>query len=366
MGNFANYLTGKEKSTDYQKFSWLRAIAFVVFVVAVIICGRIVVVGLPDKQENVWLDTSDLPDENVALATTLANRRTVNLCGVTVQPLGLDRNVAIKNTLSLLSFFGAKDIPVADGAHGALVQEQAAADTRYALDDLGLKDNGKNYTEANNILSMRNAILSLPKDEKITIIALTPLTTTAVLLKNYPEVAPKISRIIFMGGAINVPGTQTKDAEFNIYQDPEAFEVVKDSGVPLVMIPLDLTQSLKLSREDFEPLLNSDKEELVQIGRFIDQISKSREEFKGQVAPVHDMVCVQYLTNPENFKGYYADVEVIKTGEQRGKITVTPKEDGSKGGVYILSECSEENFVKTFKQHLDALTEYIYYFKVQK
>ena len=365
MGNFANYLTGKEKSTDYQKFSWLRAIAFVVFVVAVIICGRIVVVGLPDKQENVWLDTSDLPDENVALATTLANRRTVNLCGVTVQPLGLDRNVAIKNTLSLLSFFGAKDIPVADGAHGALVQEQVALDSKYAVGDLGLKDNGENHAEENSLISMRNAIISLPKNEKITIIALAPLTTEAMLLQAYPEVASRISCIIFMGGAINVPGTQTKDAEFNIYQDPEAFEIVKRSGVPLIMIPLDLTQSLKLTRENFEPLLNSDKEELVQIGRFIDQISKSREEFNGEVAPVHDMVCVQYLTNPENFKGYYADVEVIKTGEQRGKITVTPKEDGSKGGVYILSECSEENFIKTFKQHLDALTEYIYYFKVQ-
>ena len=366
MGNLANYLTGKDKTAGFQKFSWFRAIAFVVFVVAVIICGRIVVVGLPDRQENVWLDTSDLPDENVALATILANRRTINLHGVTVQALGLDQKVATKNILSLLSLFGATDIPVTSGARGALFQEQVTLDSKFAVGDLGLKDNGKNYIEGNSILGMRNAIVSLPDDEKITIIALAPLTTEALLLQAYPEVAQKISCIIFMGGAINVPGTQTKDAEFNIYQDPDAFEIVRRSGVPLVMIPLDLTQSLKLAREDFEPLLNSDKEELVQIGRFIDQISKSRDEFKGQEAPVHDMVCVQYLTNPKNFKGYYADVEVVRSGEQRGKITVTPKEDGKKEGVYILSECSQENFVKTFKQHLDALTEYIYYFKVQK
>lgn len=362
MDNLAN----TNKKPKGKLFSWLNAIAFVLFVVAVIVCGRFLVVGLPEAKENVWLDTTALPDGNVALATTLANRKTINLCGVTVQSLGQDSRLTIKNTLSLLSLFGAKNIPVADGAHGALVQDQAVLDTRYAVKDLGLKDDGDNYTEPNSILSMKNTILALPKDEKITIVALAPLTTEAMLLKTFPEVTPKIARIIFMGGTINAPGTQTKDAEFNIYQDPEAFDIVLKSGVPIVLVPLDLTQSLKLTREDFEQLLKSDKEELVQLGHFINQISHSREEFNGQVAPVHDMVCIQYLTNPQNFKGYYADIEVVKNGEQRGKITVTRKSDNAQNGVFVLSECSLQDFVRTFQNHLKELTDYIYYFKVQK
>ncbi|MDO4219350.1 MAG: nucleoside hydrolase [Synergistaceae bacterium] len=366
MGKFSNFLTGKAKGTIKQKFSWIRAIAFVIFTVAVIMGGRFIVVGLPEVKTNVWLDTGSLPDDNIALAMTVANRDTINLCGVTVQPLTSDRKTALKNVITLLSLFGAEKVPVAEGAHNALLQQQAAIDKKYILGDLDLNDNGKNYTVDNSILYMRNAIMSLPKKEKITVVAVAPLTTEAILLKTFPEVATKIERFIIMGGAIKTPGNVTPYAEFNVYQDPDAFDIVLKSGVPITLVPLDLTQRLLVPRENFEQLLNSDKEELTLIGKLIEHISNSKDEYGGQAAPIHDMICLQYLTRPQNFTGYYADVKVIRDGEQRGKIVVTPKDDKDNDAIFILSDCTQENFVATFNEDLKKLVDYIYYFKAKK
>lgn len=367
MGKFTNFLAGKGKGTSKQKFSWIRTIAFVLFTVAVIVCGRFIVVGLPEVKTNVWFDTDCLPDDNIALAMLLANRKNINLCGVSVQVSNSDHKTAVKNTLSLLGYFGAKNVPVADGAHSALLQQtQATVDKGYALGDLQIEDNGNNYTAGNGVLYMRNEILALPKDEKMTIVAVAPLTTEAILLKTFPEVTSKIERIIIMGGAVKVPGNATPYAEFNIYQDPEALEVVLQSGVPVVIVPLDITQRLQLSKENFEPLLNSDKEEIVTIGRLIEHIASSRAEYNGQVAPVHDMVSVQYLTRPDNFTGYYADVKVIRAGEQRGKLLVTKANANDKKAVYVVSDCSQDNFINAFNEDLNKLTDYIYYFKATK
>ena len=368
MGKFANFLAGKKRTTGTQKFSWVRAIAFVLFTVAVIVGGRFIVVGLPEVKTNVWFDTDCLPDDNVALAMVLANRKTLNLCGVSVQALNADHKIAIKNALSLLSLFGAKNVPVVDGAHNTLLQRrQTCIDEQYALGDLQLEDNGKNYTAADGLLYMRNEILSLPSDEKITIVAIAPLTTEAILLKTFPDVASKIERIIIMGGAINIQGNAAPHAEFNAFQDPEALDVILKSGVPIVMVPLDITQRLQVTNEEFEPLLKSDKEELVMIGQLIERIANSREEYKGQVAPIHDMVSIQYLTRPENFTGYYANVEVVLEGNERGRVIATQTNDkNNKNAVYIVSDCLQENFISAFKEDLKNLTDYIYYFKAKK
>ena len=365
MGKFTNFLSGEAKEKVKQKFSWIRAVAFVIFIVAVIIGGRFIVVGLPEVKTNIWLDTGCLPDDNIALAMAVANRKTINLCGVTVQSITADPKIALKNAITLLSFFGAEKVPVADGAHNALLQQQASIDKRYMLGDLELEDNGKNFTVDNSILYMRNEILSLPKNQKITIVAVAPLTTEAILLKTFPEVAEKIEKIIFMGGTVKTPGNMTPYAEFNVYQDPDAFDIVLKSGVPIVMAPLDLTQRLLVPRDNFAQLLNSDKEELVMIGKLIERISYSKDEYDGQAAPIHDMVSLQYLTRPQNFTGYYANVEVIRDGDQRGKTIVTPTEK-SDNAVFVLSDCSQENFLTAFNEDLQKLIDYIYYFKTKK
>ena len=85
--------------------------------------------------------------------------------------------------------------------------------------------------------------------EPITIIALGPLTNIATLLNEHPDLKPKIKEISIMGGGIGV-GNVTDYAEFNVFVDPEACEVVLNSNVPIVMATLNSTLQANLLEED--------------------------------------------------------------------------------------------------------------------
>ena len=81
----------------------------------------------------------------------------------------------------------------------------------------------------------------LKSENPMTIIAIGPLTNIAILLSTYPEVTDYIKEIVLMGGSTG-RGNVTPLAEFNIYCDPEAAQVVFNSGLPLTMIGLDLAR----------------------------------------------------------------------------------------------------------------------------
>ncbi len=83
---------------------------------------------------------------------------------------------------------------------------------------------------------------------EITLVPIGPLTNVGALLKQHPEVAKKIKRIVLMGGSIALgyePGSPAA-AEYNIAQDPGAAQVVFSSGVPILMVPLDVTAMLEM------------------------------------------------------------------------------------------------------------------------
>ena len=78
----------------------------------------------------------------------------------------------------------------------------------------------------------------------ITLCALGPLTNIAMALVKAPEVAGKIGELVVMGGACFELGNVTPAAEFNMHVDPHAAAIVFDSGIPITMIPLDVTHQL--------------------------------------------------------------------------------------------------------------------------
>ncbi len=81
--------------------------------------------------------------------------------------------------------------------------------------------------------------------EPVTIVSTGPQTNVALLLNSHPELHSKIARIVIMGGAMGL-GNWTPAAEFNIYVDPEAAEIVFQSGIPVVMAGLDVTHKAQI------------------------------------------------------------------------------------------------------------------------
>ena len=90
---------------------------------------------------------------------------------------------------------------------------------------------------------------------RLTLIALGPLTNVALALERDPAAVRAIGRIVVMGGAVDVPGNTSADAEFNIHVDPDAARVVIEAALPVDLVPLDATRQAVLSLAELEPAL---------------------------------------------------------------------------------------------------------------
>jgi purine nucleosidase len=150
----------------------------------------------------------------------------------------------------------------------------------------------------------------------ITIAQFSSMTTLAVALLEAPDIADHIDQIVMMAGAYFEVGNITPAAEFNIYVDPHAASVVLNSGIPIVMLPLDVTHQLRNTRERLDAFSALGNES----GRAVDRLLTFSETFDLQKygwdgAPLHGPVVPMYLLRPELFSGRLINARV-ETGSE--------------------------------------------------
>ncbi|KAJ2718843.1 Uridine nucleosidase 1, partial [Coemansia sp. Benny D115] len=173
----------------------------------------------------------------------------INLLGVS----SVSGNSTVENTtanaIRIIQVAGIKGVKVYKGASKPLVKQVLHAQNIHGssgIEGTSLLPDA-NYNEyfvegVNATNAMYQAIMDSP--EPISIVAVGPLTNVALLLSMYPEVIPKIETLSIMGGAISI-GNTTSAAEFNIYCDPEAAQIVLNSGIEhIALIPLDVTHTV--------------------------------------------------------------------------------------------------------------------------
>ena len=83
---------------------------------------------------------------------------------------------------------------------------------------------------------------------EVTLLAIGPLTNIALAIRMNPEIVPLIKRIVYMGGAFEVPGNTTPSAEMNIWYDPEAARIVVREPIDQAFIPLDVTDTVPMNK----------------------------------------------------------------------------------------------------------------------
>jgi purine nucleosidase len=91
--------------------------------------------------------------------------------------------------------------------------------------------------------------------DPLTLVAVAPLTNVAIAVRREPRIAERVHEVIVMGGAFDVPGNTTPLAEFNVYVDPHAAHIVLHSGLPLTIIPWDITSKVLLTQQHVDHLL---------------------------------------------------------------------------------------------------------------
>lgn len=171
-----------------------------------------------------------------------------------------------------------------------------------------------------------------------------PLTNIALLLKTFPDAAEKIDKIVLMGGAIT-GGNITSTAEFNIWEDPEAAQIVFSSGIPIVMCGLDVTCKCGFNREQIQALL-AGGEKAKAFGKMMDFYFHTEVYTDKQRIAIHDAVTFMYLLHPEIFSGQEMNVSVdCSEGVNRGMtICDTRSWSDAPKNALVLTDADSEKF----------------------
>lgn len=183
-----------------------------------------------------------------ALAILFALRHPdINLKAITCVAGNVRLEQVVVNTLKVLDIAGAPDLPVAAGAEAPLIAPSRHASHVHGNDgmaDLDLPASGRKPSALHAVELLRHTVLA--SNKPVTIVALAPMTNIALLLRTYPEIRPRIERIVAMGGSTS-GGNATAVAEFNIWNDPEAAHIVFNAGIPLTMYGLDAFTQVEVS-----------------------------------------------------------------------------------------------------------------------
>ncbi len=265
----------------------------------------------------VWMDVDTGTDDAVALLALHALKQTEivglsTVCGNS-GPENSYRNTRCINTICSARY------PVYRGADKPLMREPFHAAEVHGKNGLGdvkveLPEDETVYT-----LPAWDAIYEAAKkySGKLRLIATAPLTNLAIAFSKYPYLPEMLHSILLMGGATR-EGNVTPCAEFNIYADPEAADIVFRAGVSIFMFPLDVTEKVCLSKEDLEELSECGN----RAGKFVHDILQVPLGFHTALnhpgVQMHDSCPVLYLDEPELFDMEEAGVVV----ETKGKITL--------------------------------------------
>ena len=150
--------------------------------------------------------------------------------------------------------------------------------------------------------------------EGMTIVATGPLTNVALFLKMYPELRNRIKEIVFMGGSAS-RGNRTPYAEFNIWMDPEAADVVLRSGIPTTMCGLDVTHQALVTKEVFARIEALGTPLATTVIGLLKFFAKTYDEvFEMPDPPLHDPVAVALLIDRNVVRSKFTNVQVELNG----------------------------------------------------
>ena len=150
--------------------------------------------------------------------------------------------------------------------------------------------------------------------EPVTVVSTGPQTNVAALLLAHPELKEKIACISLMGGGI-ATGNWTPAAEFNILVDPEAAQIVFQSGIPVNMAGLDVTEKALIFPEDFERIRAVGNQVAEVVAQWLEFFYQFHRTIGYTGAPLHDPCAVAVLLKPEIFAIGEYNVQVETAGE---------------------------------------------------
>jgi purine nucleosidase len=258
------------------------------------------------------IDTDPGQDDAVAILLALASPE-LEVLGLTVVAGNVPLSRTVLNARKILELAGRTDVPIYAGCSRPIRRPLITAEHVHGptgLDGPSLPEPTVAIKEPHAVDFLIDSLRAAEAGE-ITLVTLGPLTNVALALIKAPDIAAKVKEIVMIFGSFSEAGNITPAADFNNYVDPEASEVVLKSGIPLVMLPMDVTHQCLSTRERLErirALGNRCAVATAEMLTFSEHFDIEKYGWEG--APLHDPCAIAYLLKPELFAGRLVNVEV--------------------------------------------------------
>jgi len=280
---------------------------------------------MPSPARNIIIDTDPGQDDAVAILLALASPEEINVLGITAVAGNVPLPLTQKNARIICELAGKTDIPVYAGCDRPLVHTLVTAEHvhgKTGLDGPNLPDPVMQLTDGHAVDFIIETLRNEPAGS-VTLCPLGPLTNIATAFEKAPDIIERVQEIILMGGAYFEVGNVTPAAEFNIYVDPEAADTVFKSGSPIVVMPLDVTHKVLVTKQRndaFRNIGNPVGIAVAQMTEFFERFDK--EKYGSEGAPLHDPCVTAYLIQPDLFQGRHVNVEIETTSSLTRGMTV--------------------------------------------
>jgi len=257
------------------------------------------------------IDTDPGQDDAVAILLALASPEleVISLTAVAGNvPLALTQ----RNARIIVELAG-KSTPVYAGADRPLTRKLVTAEHvhgKTGLNGIVLPDPTHPLQDQHAVDHIIDTLRSHPSGS-ITLCPLGPLTNIATAFQRAPDIIARVAEIVLMGGGCFEGGNITPAAEFNIYVDPEAADIVFQSGVPIVVMPLDVTHKALTSRAWIEAMRALGTPVGQAVASWTDFFERfDTAKYGSDGAPLHDPCVIAYLIDPSLFTGRHINVQI--------------------------------------------------------
>ncbi len=269
------------------------------------------------------IDTDPGIDDALAILLAMASPE-LDLRALTTVAGNVRLDLTTANALRLAELGGRPDLPVYAGCERPLTRKLITGEVHgtTGMDGADLPA-PKGKAQSQHGVDWLIETLSAAAPGSQTLLPIGPLTNIATALTRAPGIARALREVIIMGGATpEKGGNMSAHAEFNIFVDPEAAAIVFASGLPITLVPLDLSHQMIVTMERLERFAAISGPVGKALGGML------RFYHKGD-SHLHDPITVAWLLKPELFSGRRADVSVETTGERFGETRFAWREDGN-------------------------------------
>jgi len=293
-----------------------------------ILCCVVVVLGVACSParggasgKKIILDTDPGTDDAMALMLAL-NSPELDVRAITVVPGNVTARQGLENALRMVSLANRCDIPVAGGAQHPLFQKLITAEFWHGKNGLANIELPASKCKADARFGP-DLIIELVHayPHEITLVPVGPLTNISLALEKDPSIVPLVKEVILMGGSLK-GGNVNASAEANIYNDPEAAQIVFQAGWPLTMVGLDVGDKTLFSRKQLEQLGRTHgpvNDFVYEVTKFLVELS---EKFGDTGTPMYDPLAVGVAIDAMLVTAPAMHVDVETRGESTRGETV--------------------------------------------